>query len=97
MYTIWGHAQDITKVAEGITNVSTASHGGYILSQSRMDEMPLQYKVCSYTSDNNFEEDTSWCAVVLAWPEYFKADHINAAQDTYDMCYGSNRRVYSWE
>lgn len=93
MQTIWGTADAMTKVADGIISVSTPSHGGYVISEKRMAEMPEQYKVCSYTKDNHFEEDCSWCAVVLSWPAYFPADHVKAAQYMYDICYGPNRRA----
>lgn len=93
MQTIWGKADGLTKIADGIISVSTPSHGGYILSPARMAEMPGYLKACSFTKDNNFEEDCSWCAVVLAFPAYFQADHVRAAQYMYDMCYGPNRRA----
>ena len=92
METIWGKADSVRTVATGIVFVSTPSHGGYILSKERMDEMPEQYKVCSYTKNNCFEEDCSWCAVVLAFPQYFPAEQLEAAQQTYFYFYGPNRR-----
>jgi hypothetical protein len=93
MYTTWGKDDTITRISDGIVEVSTPSHGGFILSEARMKAMPEHLKACSWTKDNNFEEDCSWCAVVLAWPQYFDAKRIDAAQKTYDMVYGKNRRA----
>ncbi len=92
MYTIWGKADSVKQIAPGIVNVSTPSHGGYILSKDRLAEMPECLRACSYTGDNNFEEDCSWCAVVLTWPQFFEADHVAMAHHTYDYCYGPNKR-----
>lgn len=73
--------------------MSTPSHGGYILSPERMQAMPAELRGCSFTKDNNFEEDCSWCAVVLAFPLYFDLEQFKAAQKMYDCCYGPNRRT----
>jgi hypothetical protein len=87
MNTIWGRADSITTIAEGIVRVSTPSHGGYILSQARLNEMLPQLRQCSYTNDNNFEEDCAWCAVVLMWPAYFDVTQIDSARMFYKRCY----------
>lgn len=87
MNTIWGKAQTCNQVAHGITEVSTASHGGFVLSAKRMAEMPKQYKACSFTKDNHFEEDCSWCAVVMAWPEYFDSERKHRAEMMFNRFY----------
>lgn len=76
---IWGH---------GIVQFWTPSHGGYELSAERMLLMPEHLRACSFTGDNAFEEDCSWCAVPLAFPDCFPADYVADAQRTYDLMYG---------
>jgi hypothetical protein len=69
MNTIWGEAQTIDRVCDGIVFVTTAGHGGYILTNRMLTRMPAYLRACSFTKDGNFEEDCSWCAVVLAFPQ----------------------------
>lgn len=83
----WGLADQRKEVAQGIICYWTPSHGGYELSAERMLEMPEQYRETSFTGDNCFEEDCSWCGVVMAWPQYFSAKTIEAAQQTYSAFY----------
>ena len=40
MHTPWGPPQDIEELAEGVWRVSTASHGGLMLSRARWAEIP---------------------------------------------------------
>lgn len=86
-YSYWGKPQNQEQIAEGITWLTTASHGGYVLSAERLEEMPTHYRACSFSGDHNFEEDCSWCAVALTWPQYFDAKTLEAAQATYDNYY----------
>lgn len=65
----WGRIDWLKNVAPGIQLVATASHGGYVVSRDRLAAMPEALRACSFTSDRYFEEDCSWCAVALAWPE----------------------------
>jgi hypothetical protein len=85
MSTIWGMSHTQQQIAEGIICVTTGSHGGYILSPERMNEMRPELRALSFTGDNNFEEDCSWCAVALQWPEYFPADWLPMAETTKTM------------
>jgi hypothetical protein len=90
--TIWGVPDTIKEIAPGIDFVTTPSHGGYILSPERYAQMPDNLRQCSFTGDNHFEEDCSWCAVVLAWPELFKPYEYQAACMTYDAVYANGKR-----
>jgi len=83
----WGQAQDVETVYTGIVRYWTAGHGGYELNQDRMNEMPSALRACSFTGDNCFEEDSSWCAVVLAWPEFFSIKTLQCALDTFNGHY----------
>ncbi len=83
----WGRADQQAIYANGIVQYWTPSHGGFELSPERMLQMDAKYRACSFTGDFAFEEDCSWCAVPLAFPEYFDADMLEAAQRTYDSMY----------
>ncbi len=64
----WGHIQDADQIAPGIWSVSTASHGGFYLSQQRMAALPDYLKVNTYGQTCWFEEDVevSLSCLVLA-------------------------------
>lgn len=83
----WGQVQQTQFIAPGILWVTTAGHGGYRLCEDRYNSMPQHLRECSYTKDQWFEEDCSWCAVVLAWPQYFTSGMVAAARDTYARAY----------
>lgn len=83
----WGRIQDVRAIADGISWISTAGHGGFRLSKTRYNEMPAYLRACSFTGNQFFEEDCSWCAVVLAFPQFFNADQSLAAQITYNKFY----------
>ena len=40
MHTPWGPPQDIEELAEGVLRVSTAGHGGLVLTRERWNELP---------------------------------------------------------
>lgn len=40
MHTPWGPPQDIEELAEGVLRVSTAGHGGLVLTHERWNELP---------------------------------------------------------
>jgi hypothetical protein len=75
--TPWGAAQNSTKYAPGIISYSTASHGGFHLSETRQKEMPEILK----NPDGWYEEDCEWCKVVIAFSQYFKPKEILHAYD----------------
>ena len=83
----WGKIQRSTDIAPGIRYISTAGHGGYALSRDRWEAMPAHYKACSFTQDQFFEHDISWCAVVMAYPQYFGETLRQEARLTYDRWY----------
>ena len=65
----WGQPQDVENIAEGIDWISTASHGGYILSPERFAEMPEALRSGLWAGERAFEEDCDWCRVQLAFSE----------------------------
>jgi hypothetical protein len=84
IWTPWGISDSAEQIAGGITFYSTPSHGGFHLSPERMQAMPEHLRACSYTKNESFEEDCSWCAVALAFPEYFSKEEKQAPLWTYE-------------
>lgn len=79
-YSPWGRITDLTQVADGITFVSTESHGGFILGNDRLALMPEAFRSHSpFAGIAHYEEDCDAPIVVLAFPECFKAADILAA------------------
>lgn len=83
----WGHIQSSRIVAPGIVHITTASHGGYRLDEPTYHAMPPHLRECSFTKDQWFEEDCSWCAVVLAFPHHFGPGMVEAARQTHERMY----------
>ena len=74
-FSPWGGIQHQEVLADGIVAVSTASHGGIVLSAKRQRQ--LNYKGKNFLNDNEFwEEDCDW-----AIPFVFFADEIKPSQD----------------
>lgn len=74
----WGTVEDVYTVKEGITQVSTLSHGGFHVTPERMSRMPEELKgkrsyATHFEEGGNgwFEEDCEVCLVVLAFPDEF--------------------------
>jgi hypothetical protein len=73
MQTPWGIAQIIEEVAEGILGVSTASHGGIILDETRTAAMPDYMKSSTFTrTPSAYEEDCDWCMPALVFESEFR-------------------------
>lgn len=85
----WGKIDAHTNIAEGIDWVSTASHGGYIVSPAALAKMPKNLRACSFTQDNHFEEDCSWVGVILAFPHLFSLPAVEQAWTVYRQVYGN--------
>lgn len=86
--TPWGIADFIDPIDEGIAFYSTPSHGGFLVSRERLEEMPLSLAAVGLESEYHgpapdggawFEEDYEAAAVVVAFPELFTtADRAGA-------------------
>ena len=88
--TPWGKVQTQREVTDGITWVSTAGHGGIVLSDARLREMPTKYKGLNvYGQGRYFEEDCEWALVVDAFQVYFSHEEVQAAKDTIARFYPS--------
>ncbi|WP_172859102.1 DUF7007 domain-containing protein [Vibrio anguillarum] len=66
--TPWGQAIHRDEIAEGIVVVSTASHGGILLSETRSNEIPKHLTLNQLA----YEEDDDATYVQLAFPQYFR-------------------------
>ena len=59
MYTPWGCSDSQEKLAEGIISYSTPSHGGIMLSEERIAQLP--HGIDNFTHDLRWwEEDCDW-------------------------------------
>jgi len=84
---LWGQIQFIRLYADGIALVETPSHGGFVLSPARMEDMSADLRKCSFSNDHYFEEDCSYVAVVLAFPHLFSAETVEESKTIYARCY----------
>lgn len=69
MQTPWGPAQSIDKIADGILCVSTASHGGIILSPERNAKVPDYMR----DRDGHYEEDCEYAIPFVVFEAEIRA------------------------
>lgn len=74
----WGPIQTVTKLADGIVSVTTASHGGICVSPSLLAKMPV--KSTPYSEGGWFEEDCDWALVALCFPYAFTPGSVEYAK-----------------
>lgn len=81
--TPWGPIEERIGIADGIERVSTSSHGGYILSEQRLQEIPKHLS----NGTPYYEEDCEGRLVELAFPDLFPgaANFALAAIGIYSM------------
>lgn len=93
--TPWGRTQTKREIALGIVRVSTSSHGGFVLNDERMAEFHgrLTINFQSWAGYAYLEEDYDWCAVALAFPEFFSEEDIYYAVLT---AKGSHPELAPW-
>lgn len=79
--TPWGFSQSTDEIAPGITFYSTPSHGGFLLSNERREEMPSATRQFqTWAGANWYEEDFDAFLVVHSFPSYFPADDVTMAR-----------------
>jgi hypothetical protein len=76
--TPWGHSDSAKSFADGITWYSTPSHGGFLLSEERYDALQEMFEFPTFAGGFWFEEDCDAAAVMIAFPEFFESDRVNA-------------------
>ena len=102
MNTPWGPSQDINRVAEGITFVSTAGHGGLRLEKELIALLPPLALRTTFNRQGFagwFEEDVDWAWVVLCLPWLFPEAQQEPARRTLE-CFHPDElkalRINSW-
>lgn len=79
--TPWGQAQQVDVIADGIEFVSTASHGGYLLSEERFEKMPEGVYRQTWAGGRWYEEDCDAGKVIVSFPEHFKPEYVEQARE----------------
>lgn len=85
----WGAVQQATAHGEGIWWVSTASHGGFLVSPAL--KIPAPYAAFKTFADEPgaYEEDCDAAVVPLAFPDRFPAHEVKEAA-AFVVAYGSD-------
>lgn len=86
MQTPWGTADSVEHIADGIIFVTTPSHGGFRLDQSRNAQVPYVWRQASFNGQalrGWYEEDCDWSLVALTFPQHFEG-HAEIARKTFD-------------
>ena len=80
--TPWGPAQTVHTIAPGITAVTTASHGGILVSEARWQRMlpTVRAYAQQWAAPRWFEEECAAILVMLAFPSAFPASQIASAR-----------------
>jgi hypothetical protein len=65
--TLWGTPDEAEQILPGTWEVSTPSHGGFILSEERQAAMPESLRL----DGTQYEEDVNWALVVLGFEAEF--------------------------
>ena len=93
MQTPWGYADRVIALARGVTDVSTPSHGGIIVTK-RWGEANLSEAArdngMKFMDGWAFEEDCKWVIVYNEHPELFPAINENGNREAAES-------ALSWE
>lgn len=96
-YSPWGNIQDATERAPGIWSVSTAGHGGFMLSDERAEAMPAPLLIGNWLGGNkHFEEDCDWARPVVAFADEFDDRTVAAAFRTLRGTCAEHRAVIDY-
>ena len=79
MHTPWGTAQSIRHYGEGITEYTTASHGGMHVSEELVQMMPERFRT-TWAGAGWYEEDCDTCMVIVSFPDRFLPAVVAIAQ-----------------
>lgn len=97
-HTIWGEADTILPVAQGIYLVTTPSHGGYVLSKDRIEVLKFMFPCAKpYKGDDRYwEEDCDWVYVAMAFPQHFDDDLVQLATKQYQINIEQETPMSKW-
>ena len=76
--SMWGAVQGATRYGDGIQSVSTAGHGGFILSEERNAAVHSAWRA----RNGQYEEDGHWSVVAFTFPQLFTDWEIELAYAT---------------
>lgn len=62
----WGAIQTVTPLGPDAVAVSTASHGGLLVSPDALARIPAAIRQTAYSANGWFEEDCDWALPYLA-------------------------------
>ena len=89
--TPWGTSHGCSHYAKGIVKHHTASHGGFHVSKPLNEKIPVYMRA----ADGWYEEDCEWAKVAVCFPEFFPAEHVEAAKKTLrDWDYKAYEKFY---
>ena len=78
----WGAVQHAREIAPGIVSLSTAGHGGMVLSPERRAAMPPALRAFApFAGEGWYEEDCDVAVVMMAFPEAFEVSQVWEAVD----------------
>lgn len=72
MFTPWGPSQTCTTLGPGVVEVTTASHGGIHLDDSRNAHVHKAWRA----KRGWYEEDCEWTIVAVTFPDLFEPEHV---------------------
>ena len=81
-HTPWGATQHYSEIAPGISQLSTAGHGGLHLSTERQLQVPPALLIETFAGLPWYEEDCDWALVALAFPDHFDGRSLHHAIGT---------------
>lgn len=86
--TPWGISQSVIHIAPGIRSVTTAGHGGVLVSQSKNALIPEYMR----NKSGNYEEDCEWCIPALVFESEWRI-----WADSTDWTSGEKVMESAWE
>ncbi len=84
METIWGEIQTSTRLADGVVDVTTASHGGIIVDKRVANKFLSKEAKQMATYDNGhyyFEEDCDWAIFAFENPTIVPQNWLQYIED----------------
>ena len=76
MFTPWGISQNVARYARGLSQVSTAGHGGFMLGKGFANKYLSPEAIAEGMNYGNYlcyEEDCQWAIVVYELPQFWSA------------------------
>ena len=78
-HTLWGWTQDKITIVPGIDFYSTASHGGFVLSDEYNKKIPPYMR----NDSRHYEEDAEWSKVVVVFKDHFTTEEYKKAVNVF--------------